>query len=93
MAKKVVSHSIAHIDLSKPITTSEQVGEVICARRTSDGITIQDAAALCGVAKDTLLKIENGHDGIKLSSLLRIFSELGIELHLKLKGTDHDAWV
>ncbi len=94
MAKKVVAHSIAHIDLDSPVSSAEQIGDIVCARRTAEGISIEDAAALCGVAKDTLLKLEHGHDGIKLATLLRIFAELGIELRLSLKGSgDDDDWV
>lgn len=86
MAKKVVHHSIEHIDLDKPIISASQIGEIIRSRRTSANMTIEDACLGMQLSKDTLLKIEQGHDGIKLSTLLKIFADMGIELRIKVKG-------
>ena len=40
--------------------TSALLGEAIKARRTQSKLRIEDAAALCGVAKQTFMKIEHG---------------------------------
>lgn len=45
-------------DLSQ-IVTPELLGKAIRARRTQSQLRLEDAAALCGVAKQTLQDIEH----------------------------------
>ncbi len=56
------------------------LGTFIRARRTQSGLGIHDAAALCGVAVDTLTKIETAKGDVKLSSILKVCRMLGIKL-------------
>ena len=56
------------------------LGKFIRARRTQSGMGIHDAAALCGVAVDTLTKIETAKGDVMLSSILKVCHMLGIEL-------------
>lgn len=56
------------------------LGQYVRARRTQAGLRIDDAALLCGVAKDTLSKIENGRDTVQVSSVLQVLQQLGISL-------------
>lgn len=62
--------------------TSELLGQAIKARRTQSGLRLEDAAALCGVAKQTFMNIEHGQATIQFGSVLQICSALGIKLYI-----------
>ncbi len=66
-------------DLSQAFS-AELLGQAIKARRTQSQLTLDNAAALCGVAKQTLLAIEHGKQTIKLDSILKICQGLGLTL-------------
>ncbi|HSW70395.1 MAG TPA: helix-turn-helix transcriptional regulator [Gammaproteobacteria bacterium] len=77
MAKQI--KKIANPDL-KQILTPTLLGQAIRARRTQSKLRIEDAAALCGLAKQTYMKIEHGQQNTQFSCVLRICSALGIKL-------------
>lgn len=62
------------------VLTAELLGLAIKARRTQSNLRLEDAAALCGVAKQTLMKIEHGQASCQLDTLLQICAALGIKL-------------
>nr|WP_230458790.1 helix-turn-helix transcriptional regulator [Legionella pneumophila] len=71
------------------------LGEVIKARRTQSNLRLEDAAALCGVAKETFMKIEHVQSNCQLASVLQICSGLGISLYIKPwmdNGEDENDW-
>jgi transcriptional regulator with XRE-family HTH domain len=74
--------------------TPALLGQFIRAKRTQSGLRIDDAAALLGVAKDTLSKLERGHSGVQLGTLLQVLNGLGIALKVEswTEGGDDD-WV
>lgn len=75
----------------RPTLTPELLGLAIRARRTQSNLGIEDAAALCGVAKQTLMKIEHGQETSELGSILKICSALGIKLTiLPWRNEDED---
>lgn len=75
----------------KPMPTPEQngpldaetLGKFIRARRTQSGMGMHEAAAFCGVAVDTLTKIETARGDVKLSSVLTVCRMLGISLKIE----------
>lgn len=69
-------------DLSQALTP-ELLGKAIKARRTQSNLSIEDAAALCGVAKQTFMKIEHGQHASQLGSILKICSALGVTLSIQ----------
>ncbi len=73
-------------ELSAPL-----LGQAIKARRTQSGLRLEDAAALCGVAKQTFMKIEHGHPTSQLQSILQICSGLGIKIYIAPWLTDEEA--
>jgi transcriptional regulator with XRE-family HTH domain len=77
--------------------SSEFLGALVRARRTQLGLRIDDAAAFCGVAKDTLMKLEHGNPKVQLCSVLQICKGLGIVLQVKSWENEakeqNDAWV
>ncbi|MEZ8068314.1 MULTISPECIES: helix-turn-helix transcriptional regulator [Vibrio] len=69
-------------DLNQVFTPS-LLGEAIKAKRTQSKITQQDAALLSGVSKQTYIKIEQGSSDIKLTSLMKVVSALGIKISIQ----------
>ena len=75
----------------KPLPTPVQhgsldavtLGRFIRARRTQAGLGIHEAAAFCGVAVDTLTRLETAKGDVKLSSILTVCRMLGIHLVIK----------
>lgn len=59
---------------------AEILGQFIRARRTQSGMGIHEAAAFCGVAVDTLAKIETARGDVRLSSVLAVCHMFGIKL-------------
>jgi len=66
----------------EPITL-QNIGKFIKARRTQQGLSTNDCAMLCGVSAYTLNKIENGFEGVKLMTLLRIMEALGMQMTMQ----------
>lgn len=63
--------------------TPQLIGQYVRAKRTQANLRIDDAAALCGVAKDTLSKIEKGQDTVQIGSILKVLRGFGLELHMR----------
>jgi transcriptional regulator with XRE-family HTH domain len=66
----------------KQMLTPALLGAAIKARRTQSKLRIEDAAALCGVAKQTYMKIEHGQQTVQFNCVLQICSALGIKLFI-----------
>ena len=80
MGKKI--RKLETPDLNQTLT-AELLGKAIKSRRTQSNLRLEDAAALCGVAKQTLMKIEHGQSTSQLSSVLQICLALGIKLYIE----------
>jgi len=59
------------------------LGEFVRARRTQAGLGIHEAAAFCGVAVDTMTRIEKAKGDVQLSSVLKVCRMLGIQLKVE----------
>lgn len=68
-------------DLNKMLTP-ELLGHVIKARRTQSKLRLEDAAQLCGVAKQTLMNMEHGYSTSQLTTVLQVCNTLGIQLRI-----------
>ncbi|PSU42130.1 transcriptional regulator [Photobacterium frigidiphilum] len=90
-------------DLDQPFST-ELLGLAIKAKRTQSRITQSDAAELCGIAKQTYIKIEQGKGDIRMSSIMDVIQGLGIKLTItpwlnvsnnmdNSRSDDNDNWV
>lgn len=71
--------------------TAELLGQVIRAKRTQDNLRLEDAAALCGVAKQTFMKIEHGEQTSQVGSILKICMGLGIKLRFSPWQNESEA--
>lgn len=71
--------------------TASLLGQAIKVRRTQSGLRLEDAAALCGVAKQTFMKIEHGNPTSQLQSILQICSSLGIKIYIAPWHNDNET--
>ena len=62
------------------ITTAEDLGNIIRQRRKADGLTLEEAAAVCGVSYAFFSALENGKETVRLNKVLQVLASLGIEL-------------
>lgn len=62
------------------ITTAETLGSIIRQKRKADGLTLEEAAAVCGVSYAFLSALENGKETVRLNKVLQVLACLGIEL-------------
>jgi DNA-binding XRE family transcriptional regulator len=77
MPKKI--SSILMPDLKTQLSL-ELIGRAVHAKRTQSQLRLEDAAALCGVAKQTLMNVEHGHPNTRISTILQICTSLGIKI-------------
>lgn len=68
------------------IKTSEDIGLIIRKKRKEDGLTLHDAAAICGVSHVFLSSLENGKESVRLNKVLQVTTCLGIEIHANFRG-------
>lgn len=62
------------------IATAEDLGSIIKQKRKADGLTLEEAAAVCGVSYAFLSALENGKESVRLNKVLQVLASLGIEL-------------
>lgn len=77
MARRVVV--TPQPDLSQPADMA-LLGAVIRHRRTSLKLTLEDAAALCGISKQAYNNIELGSENVKVETLFKVLRAVGISL-------------
>jgi len=80
MAKRVKPLSTP---VQQGLLDAKQLGTFVRARRTQAGMGIHETAAFCGVAVDTLTKIEKALGDVQLSSVLKVCRMLGIVLKVE----------
>ncbi len=73
------------------IKTSEELGKVIRKKRKEDGLTLHDAAAICGVSHVFLSALENGKETVRLNKVLQVAACMGIEITADPRGWETKA--
>lgn len=79
MAKRVMAKPFPKVE--KELTV-QNIGDMVAAKRTSMELTIRDTAALCGIAVQTLQKIEHGDESVRAGLLFNVLRMLGIKLNM-----------
>jgi y4mF family transcriptional regulator len=74
------------MELVMRITTVADLGQAIRHKRKTDRLTLEEAAALCGVSYAFLSALENGKETVRLNKVLQVLHSLGIELNLSDRG-------
>ena len=68
------------------ITKAEDVGRIIKQKRKEDDLTLEEAAAVCGVSYAFMSALENGKETVRLNKVFQVLKCLGIELEAKPRG-------
>lgn len=92
MVKRIIP--AATPNLAQPLSP-EIIGVAVRAKRTQSGLRLEDAAALCGVAKQTLMNVEHGHPKTQLATVLQICAALGIYITIapwQIEQEDSNEW-
>lgn len=79
MAKRI--RALLPPDLNANVSLA-LLGQAIRAKRTQSHLRLEEAAALCGVSKQTLANLERGKGTTHLTLVLQICSGLGIQLRI-----------
>lgn len=82
MAKKVVPSAVPD---EFATADSKVFGSWIRAARTKSGLSIPDAAALCGVSLLFLFDLEHGKASAQLGKALSVADQLGIRVNLSIR--------
>ena len=67
------------------IANPEDIGRIIKKKRKEDGLTLEEAAAVCGVSYGFMSALENGKETVRLNKVLQVLKCLGIELEARLR--------
>lgn len=62
--------------------TAANIGAAIRKKRKEDGLTLADAAALCGVGYRFLSDLENGKKTVQMGKVLQVLTALGLDLYV-----------
>lgn len=68
------------------IKKAGDLGALIRKKRKEDGLTLHDAAAVCGVSHVFLSALENGKESVQLNKVLQVAACLGIEIKAQFRG-------
>jgi len=62
------------------ISAAIDLGQMIKQKRKADGLTLEEASAVCDVSYAFLSALENGKETVRLNKVLQVIKCLGIEL-------------
>jgi transcriptional regulator with XRE-family HTH domain len=68
------------------------LGQYIRHSRTKLGITVEDAASLCGVSKKAYGNVENGLETVQAGTLFKVMAALGVQLAIVADSEVEDDW-
>ncbi len=66
--------------------SAADIGAAIRKKRKEDGLTLADAAALCGVGYRFLSDLENGKATVQMGKVLEVLTALGLDLYVESKA-------
>lgn len=67
------------------IATPKDLGRIIRQKRIDDGLTLDEAAGVCGVSYAFLSALENGKETVQLNKVLQVTMCLGLELEANVR--------
>ena len=65
--------------------TAADIGTAIRKKRKEDGLTLADAAALCGVGYRFLSDLENGKATVQVGKVLQVLTALGLDMTIEAR--------
>lgn len=66
--------------MKNKVATVVDIGVAIRRKRKADGLTLADAAGLCGVGYRFMSDLENGKETVQIGKVLKVLIALGLEL-------------
>jgi len=69
-----------------PITSPDTLGRVLRRYRKNLGLSQSEAGRKFNLPQKTVSNIESGLSGVRLGTLFKLMSALGLEIHLEPRG-------
>jgi len=71
--------------LKNRAVTAADIGTAVRKKRKEDGLTLADAAALCGVGYRFMSDLENGKETVQVGKVLKVLTALGLEMTIEAR--------
>ena len=65
--------------------SAADIGMAVRKKRKEDGLTLADAAALCGVGYRFMSDLENGKETVQVGKVLKALTALGLEMTIEAR--------
>lgn len=65
--------------------TAADIGTAVRKKRKEDGLTLADAAALCGVGYRFMSDLENGKETVQVGKVLKVLTALGLDMIIEAR--------
>lgn len=65
--------------------TAADIGTAARKKRKEDGLTLADAAALCGVGYRFMSDLENGKETVQVGKVLKVLTALGLDMTIEAR--------
>ena len=72
--------------MKNKITTAADIGATVRKKRKEDGLTLADAAALCGVGYRFMSDLENGKATAQVGKVLQVLTALGLDVYIEARN-------
>ncbi len=72
--------------LKNRVVTVAQIGTAIRNKRKEDGLTLAEAAALCGVGYRFMSDLENGKQTMQIGKVLKVLTALGLDMTVEARS-------
>jgi y4mF family transcriptional regulator len=69
--------------MKNKVITAADIGAAIRKKRRDDGLTLADAAALCGVGYRFMSDLENGKATVQMGKVLQVLNALGLDVYIE----------
>jgi len=71
--------------LKNRAVTAADIGTAVRKKRKEDGLTLTDAAALCGVGYRFMSELENGKETVQVGKVLKVLAGLGLDMTIEAR--------
>lgn len=78
-------------DLNVPLDMNI-LGRFVRYKRTSLAMTLEDAASLCGLSKQAYSNVEKGVEHIRVDTIFKVATALGVKLTIEDLVRGDDDW-
>lgn len=72
--------------MKNKMATAVDIGMAVRKKRKEDGLTLADAAALCGVGYRFMSDLENGKETVQVGKVLKVLTALGLDMTITARN-------